>query len=365
MGLEEQKTVMDITRRSKRTRYIDIADYFTQLSSLLESGVSTAEAMELMCEGWEQAQMTRLARQFHGQVAAGRSLSEALAAEPSIIPPFITAVVAQGERDSELSGTLASVAQYLNNVSLLMPNQPSKLKRVFYYPLAVLAVVFIVSVMLLVFVVPQFAHMFSGFGSELPALTKIVLSVSEWFTAWFPLLLLLALLLLALWRWGIPRSASLQSMVIRLILIIPGYRQLYRKSNSSLLLTTWGFLLSRGMKLSEVIRASAQLPLGPYWRQNLLGVNEALTTAKASQITRSMGNGVTPRLGQLLALSNRLGTVDSLFLRQGEHYRKQVEDSYRNVVQLFEPLMIAIIGLIVGTLVLAMYLPIFKMGDVV
>jgi type II secretory pathway component PulF len=309
--------------------------------------------------------MVRLARQLHAAVNRGNSLGTTLASMPDFIPPFIAEMIAEAERKGELVAALNSCAEYLHSVSLLMPNQPSKIKRVLFYPIVVLAIVFVITMVLMVFVVPQFTIMFDGFAADLPALTAFVIAVSQTLEVWFPLLLLIAFALFALWRWGIPRSAAVQRMAIQLLSLVPGYRKLYRKIYSAILLLTWGFLLSRGMKLSEAVAASSQLSLGPYWREQLLAIKHEVDSDEFSTANMASRDLLTPRLAQLLMLANRLDNFDSLLSGQGSRYCQQVEESYKDVVQLFEPFLITLIGIIVGVIVVAMYLPIFMMGDVV
>ena len=349
----------------KRLRYADIADLFEQLSRFVQGGVPITEALNLMRDGWDQRRMIKFVGQLHDSVQSGSSLSVALSTQSNIIPRFITDIVAEGEQGDELADTLTTVADYFYRVSPLMPNQPSKIKRAFYYPLMVLLVVCIITMMLLIFVVPQFTAMFSGFGSDLPALTMMVVNASETAEAWSSVVLILALILVITFKWGSPRSARIQGLAIRLMTLAPGYRQLYNKGNSALLLLTWGFLLSRGMKISEAISASSQLGQGPYWRERLNHLAQAVSVDDQAAVKRRVGGLVTPRVEQLLTLAKRLDNLESLFVRQGNRYRQQVEESYRDVTQLLEPPLIIIIGLIVGTIVVAMYLPIFKMGSAV
>ena len=353
------------TAIGKHLRYADIADLFEQISRFVQGGVPLTEALNLMRDGWDQRRMVTFVGQLHDSVQSGSSFSMALSRQSNIIPSFIADIVAAGEKSDELADTLTTVADYFYSVDPLMPNQPSKIKRAFFYPLMVLLVVCIITMMLLIFVVPQFTAMFSEFGSDLPALTMMVVNASETAEAWSSVILIVGVLLVGLWKWGIPRSALIQRIAIRLMTLAPGYRQLYNKGNSALLLLTWGFLLSRGMKISEAISASTQLGLGPYWCERLNALAQATRANDQTALKVVTGGLVTPRVEQLLMLAKRLDNLDSLFMRQGNRYRQQVEQSYRDVTQLLEPPLIIIIGLIVGTIVIAMYLPIFKIGSAV
>lgn len=342
-----------------------LADLFEQLSRLLQADSDLATALEVLQGGWESPAMEHLVAAIHAEVKQGQPLSAALSSRPESCPPFLVQLVAEAEREGQLPAALAECSAYLRELGHYAPGEGSSLRRTLFYPLFVLLVIITVSSLLLVFVIPQFEQIFANFGVALPSLTLAVIAVANALKAFWPLLLLLLVLLVILWRWGLRRSAALQALAIGLLLRVPGYRTLYRRATAALLLNTWGVLMKRGRGLSEALAASAQLPLGPHLQRLLLGYAQALQHGERLDELLHRNALFAPRMVQLIRVCGRIKQPHELMLRQSQNYARQLERQRKNIAQLQEALLVLVAGVLVGTLVIAMYLPIFMLGEVI
>jgi len=356
---------MKRTIKAKHLPLDDLSNLFSQLAMLLKEGLGIEDALGIVQHGWERPAMQSLVTELYAGVGQGKRLSQLFSSYTKLLPPFLIEYLERAEKEGRLPEAAAEVASYLQATATLDMDRSGALRSTFFYPLAVLTVMLLISTVLMIFVIPQFESVFDNFGAQLPLLTQQVIHVSHGVEHYWPLIIAAVVIIALMWRYGIRYSARLHYLALRLLALLPGYGALYLHSRAARLLHTWGFLLGTGYTLQQAVAASAQLPLGPYY-QNMLQRLSAMSKSGSPLYQLLDAEMVIPkRVVQVVAVGARLSSAHSLFHAVAEHYTGQLEKRVRFMASLQEVILITLLALVIGTLVIAMYLPIFKLGEVV
>ena len=268
--------------------------------------------------------------------------------------------IAAGEQAGKLDIMLVRVANHKEKTALLK----NKVKKALFYPIAVLTIAIIVTSILLIFVVPQFAELFSGFGATLPWLTQLVISIANQFsTFWWLILFLIFPIFLC--RFYQKKNKKFAFIIDRLILQLPFFGKLIRKSIIARLTRTLATIFDSGIPLIEALNALPLIANNLVFRQ---GINEIQTAIKRGETLQQAlkKTHLFPNMSiQMVAIGEEAGKLSAMLEKVAEFYETEVDQMVDGLSQLLEPLIMAVLGVIIGGLVIAMYLPIFKLGTVI
>ena len=339
----------------------DIALFTRQMATMLKAGVPLLQAFDIIAEGFDNPRMRGLLEELKQDVMAGSSLTSALRKKPQYFDELYCNLIDAGEQAGALDTLLERVASYREKSERLK----ARVRKAMTYPLAVLVVAVIVSAILLLKVVPQFEVMFQGFGAELPALTRSVIALAEFLrhSGW---LLLGGLLAAALGVHQAQRRAPrfrdwLQTRWLDLPVVGP----LLRKSAVARYARTLSTTFAAGVPLLEALNSVAGATGNRLFKQAVLEIHQDVCTGM--QLHVAMRNsGVFPNLAmQMTAIGEESGALDEMLGNVASYYEGEVESLVDHLTSLLEPLIMGVLGVIVGGLVVAMYLPIFQLGTAI
>ena len=346
-------------RSRGRLKASDVAFFTRQLATMLRAGVALVQAFDIVADGAEKRRMADLVRGIRNDVSAGVSFATALARHPSQFDTLFCNLVDAGERAGALEAMLHRIAVHKEKTEGLK----SKLRRAMVYPVAVICVALAVSGILLIKVVPQFEQIFAGFGAELPAATVFVIAASEFAQAWWLLLLVTAAALLA----GIlaaRRTTRARELTDRCMLRLPVVGSIARKSAVARCARTMATTISAGVPLIEALNSVAGSAGNAVFAHEMRRIREQV--AGGRQISAAMrAGGVFPAIVvQMIAVGEESGTLDDMLDRSAAYYEEQVDNAVEGLTSLLEPMIMSVLGVLIGGLVIAMYLPIFQLGSV-
>ncbi|MDE0451936.1 MAG: type II secretion system F family protein [Gammaproteobacteria bacterium] len=334
--------------------------FFTrQLATMLRSGVTLVQAFDIVAAGAEKPSMASLVREIRNDVSTGESFATALRRHPAQFDSLYCNLVDAGERAGASEAMLDRIATHREKTEGLK----SKVRKAMVYPIAVICVALAVSGILLVKVVPQFEQIFAGFGAELPAATRLVIAVSEFAQAWWLPVLAAAAALLA-GTLAARRSRHATEAMDRIVLRLPIIGGIARKSAVARCARTMATTISAGVPLIEALNSVAASAGNSVFAREMRRVRDEV--AGGRQISAAMrNNGVFPVIVvQMIAVGEESGTLDDMLDRSAAHYEAQVDNAVEGLTSLLEPMIMSVLGVLIGGLVIAMYLPIFQLGAV-
>ncbi len=339
----------------------DIAVFSRQLATMLAAGIPLVQAFEIVGSGHEKASMQKLILDIKADVEAGISLHESLAKRPLYFDDLYVNLVEAGEQAGALDSLLDKVATYKEKTEALK----KKVKKALFYPTAVLAVAIIVSVILLIFVIPQFESLFKGFGADLPAFTQMVIDLSKFVQNDG---LFIALVLGGAgyaFTYFQKRSRKMREMLDRLSLKLPIIGPILNKAALARYARTLATMFAAGVPLVEALESVAGATGNIVYEDGVMRMRDEVATGQRLQ--RAMDNtGLFPNMViQMIAVGEEAGALDTMAGKVASFYEEEVDNAVDAMSSLLEPMIMAILGVLVGGLVIAMYLPIFKLGSVV
>ncbi len=346
--------------RASRVRPADLSLMTRQLAALLRAGVPLLQALDMLSRSLTSAALVALVQEVHDAVASGTALHEALAQHPQHFSGLYTSMVQAGESAGILDAMVERLAHTMEGNEALR----SRVRSALMYPSVVLGVAMAVLVLILVWVVPVFEEVFQSFGAELPWATQMVMALSEGLSASGPVLAL-ALLLGMLW-WQRPQTAKapLQIAKDRWLLKLPLLGPLVSTAVVARWAQTLSALLSAGVPLAEAMGPVAQACDHTVFARVTLQLQRQV--AQGSRLSEGMAQSgrFPPMLVQLCATGEETGALDSLLARAGDLMATELNDRVNGLSSLLEPLIIVVLGGLIGGILVAMYLPIFRLGQV-
>ncbi len=339
----------------------DIAIFARQLATMMTAGVPLVQSFEIIGRGHDKPAMQELVLGIKGDVEAGTSLAEALEKQPKWFDDLFVSLVGAGEQSGALEALLDKIATYKEKTEELK----SKVKKALFYPIAVLVVAFIVCAILLLFVVPQFESIFKGFGADLPAFTKMVINLSVflqkyWWAVFFGIGIAIFLFVNAK-----RRSPAMRRALDVFSLKLPIVGGILEKSAIARFARTLATMFAAGVPLVEAMESVAGATGNALFYEATLKMKDDVATG--TQLQQSMKQtGIFPNMMvQMVAIGEESGSLDEMLGKVADFYEDEVDNLVEGLSSLLEPLIMAVLGVLVGGLVIAMYLPIFKMGAVV
>lgn len=345
----------------KKIKPADIAIFARQLATMMKAGVPLVQSFDIVAEGLENPSMRELVIEIKNEVASGTSLAASIGKHPKYFDELFTSLVAAGEQAGTLETMLDRVATYKEKTEALK----AKIKKALTYPIAVVVVAVIVTGILLVKVVPQFAVTFSSFGANLPAFTLFVLHLSEAVQQWW--FIILAGMIGAVFAFGRARRTShkFAEYTDRLMLKIPVIGDIVYNSIIARFARTLSTTFAAGVPLVDALTSVAGAAGSIPYNDAILRIREDVTSGQ--QLNTSIkATGMFPSmLTQMVAIGEESGALDEMLEKVANHYEAAVDNMVDGLTALLEPMIMAILGVLVGGLMIAMYLPIFMLGSVV
>lgn len=350
-----------LLRREARITTTDIALMTRQLAILLEAGVPLLQSLKLIARSSSKSSFSLLIHQLANQVEEGTPLSSALRQFPNQFDALYCDLVHSGEQTGALDQIFEQIARYRERAEALK----ATVKKALFYPTLVLIVALVVTSILLLFVIPQFADIFDSFGAPLPLFTQGAIALSQWLQHyWFYLLLTLMLLGVG-YRRAWRRSAKWRYTTDRALLSLPIIGTIISKAALTGFARTLATTFSAGIPLVEGLAAAANASGNRIYRQAVLEIRTEVIAGTPIS-TAMQAAPVFPELMiQMVIVGEESGAIDTIMLKIAHIYEHQVNEMLAGLTSLIEPAIMVVLGLIVGSLVIAMYLPIFELGNVI
>lgn len=339
----------------------DIALFTRQLSTMLKAGVPLMQAFDIVGRGHANPSMGRLMNDIRMDVETGTSLTQAFRKYPLYFDPLFCNLVAAGEQAGILETLLDRLATYQEKTIALK----GKIKKALFYPISIIMVAILVTSIIMIFVVPSFKNVFTSFGADLPAPTLAVIAMSDFFVAnWYIVFGILfggGYFLLQSWK----RSPKVQATVDRALLKVPVIGELLQKGAIARWSRTLSTTFAAGVPLVEALDsvgpASGNAVYKEATRQLQGEVNTGIGLAQAMQNT-----GVFPTMAiQMTQIGEESGALDSMLSKVADYYEREVDETVDALASLMEPMIMVVLGVVIGGIVVAIYMPIFKLGQVV
>ncbi len=356
-----KKTALFSSAKKKPVQPKDIAIFIRQLSTMLGAGVPLVQAFDIIGRGHENPSVQDLVLSIKADVEGGSALADALARHPLYFDDLVCNLVHAGEQAGVLETLLDKIAVYKEKTEALK----SKIKKALFYPTAVLIVAFIVTAILLLFVVPSFEELFSSFGADLPAFTLMVIGLSKFMQAWWWAIFAIVGGGIYAFIQAKKRSRKFNHQLDILVLKIPVIGDIMRKAAIARYARTLSTMFAAGVPLVEALHSVAGATGNIVYSNAVMRMRENVATGMQLQLSMNQ-TGLFPNMVvQMVAIGEESGSLDAMLGKVADFFEQEVDDAVDGLSSLLEPLIMAILGVLIGGLVIAMYLPIFKLGEVV
>jgi len=339
----------------------DIAFFSRQMATMMKSGVPIVSALEIIGSGHKNPRMKKMVDTIRNDIEGGSSLYEAISRHPVQFDELYRNLVKAGEGAGVLETVLDTVANYKENIEALK----GKIKKALFYPIMVLAVALLVSGILLVWVVPQFEDVFKGFGADLPAFTQMIVNLSRFMVSWWWLILIVIIGAVVGFIAAYKRSPSMQHTMDRLILKVPVIGQLMHNSAIARFARTTAVTFKAGVPLVEALSIVAGATGNKVYEEAVLRMRDDVSVGYPVNMAMKQTNLFPHMVIQMTAIGEEAGALDAMLFKVAEYFEQEVNNAVDALSSLLEPIVMVVIGTIVGGMVIGMYLPIFKLASVV
>ncbi|MCB1729299.1 MAG: type II secretion system F family protein [Halieaceae bacterium] len=347
--------------QGKPIKPADIAIFTRQLATMLKAGVPLVQSFDIVAEGAEKPRMKELVGNIRNDVASGSGLAPSLAKYPRLFDDLFCSLVASGEDSGTLETMLDRVATYKEKTEQLK----AKIKKALTYPTAVVVVAIVVTAILLIKVVPQFAETFRSFGSDLPAFTLFVLTISNFVQKWWFVILLMIIGAIFLFREAKLRSVAFAEFLDRLMLRAPVFGGIVHDAIIARFSRTLATTFAAGVPLVDALESTAGAAGNSVYAKAIRQIKDDVTTG-STLYSSTKATGLFPNmLLQMMSIGEESGALDEMLDKVANHYEEAVDNAVDSLSSLMEPMIMAILGVLVGGLMIAMYLPIFMLGSVI
>ncbi len=346
---------------SKKITPFDIAMLTRQLATMMKAGVPLVQSFDIVADGLENKGLQELVTNIRNDISSGTSFAGALKKHPKHFDDLYCNLVDSGEKAGALESMLDRIALYLEKTEILK----KKVKKAMTYPAAIIVVAIIVTSILLVKVVPQFESLFQGFGAELPVFTQMVVRLSEWLQTWWFVVLLGIVGSIFLFKEAIRRSQTFSDFIDKYVLKLPVIGEILDKSAVAKFGRVLSTTFAAGVPLVDALDSVAGATGNAVYRDAINRIKNDVSSGTQLQASMRQQEVFPVMAVQLTAIGEESGNLDEMLEKVATHYEAVVDDMVDNLTALLEPVIMAVLGVLVGGLIIAMYLPIFQMGQVV
>ncbi|EPH3225374.1 type II secretion system F family protein [Pseudomonas aeruginosa] len=359
--LKVRKKGITLLGKGKRVKPMDIALFTRQMATMMGAGVPLLQSFDIISEGFDNPNMRKLVDEIKQEVSAGNSLANSLRKKPLYFDDLYCNLVDAGEQSGALETLLDRVATYKEKTESLK----AKIKKAMTYPIAVVLVAIIVSAILLIKVVPQFQSVFSSFGAELPAFTMMVINLSNLLQEWWLVVLIGLFSASFAIKESHKRSVNFRNTVDHYMLKIPIIGGILYKSAVARYARTLSTTFAAGVPLVEALDSVSGATGNVVFRNAVSKIKQDVSTGMQLNFSMRTTN-VFPNMAiQMTAIGEESGSLDDMLGKVAAFYEEEVDNAVDNLTTLMEPMIMAVLGVLVGGLIIAMYLPIFQLGSVV
>ncbi|MFT3762565.1 MAG: type II secretion system F family protein [Pseudoxanthomonas sp.] len=339
----------------------EIAFFSRQMATMMKSGVPIVQALEIIGGGHKNARMKKMVNELRADIEGGSSLTEAISKYPVQFDELYRNLVRAGEGAGVLETVLDTIANYKENIETLK----GKIKKALFYPAMTIAVALIVSAILLIFVVPQFEETFKGFGADLPAFTKMIVACSRFAVSyWLPILVVIVGAIFAFIFFK-KRSLAFQHFLDRMILKVPVIGQIMHNSAIARFARTTAVTFRAGVPLVEALDTVAGATGNTVYEKAVQRMKDDVAVGFPLNMSMKQTNLFPHMVIQMTAIGEEAGALDTMLIKVAEYYEQEVNNSVDALSSLIEPMIMVVLGVLVGGMVIGMYLPIFKLAATV
>ncbi|SFA92905.1 type IV pilus assembly protein PilC [Collimonas sp. OK607] len=360
-GILVTKVKKKTFRSGKKISDKDISLFTRQLATMMKAGVPLLQSFDIVAKGHANPSVSKLVNDIRGDVETGTSLSQAFRKFPLYFDPLFCNLVGAGEQAGILEDLLERLAIYKEKTLAIK----SKIKSAMFYPVSILAVAFIVTAVIMIWVVPAFKQVFSSFGADLPAPTLFVMAISDftvsnWYII-FPTIFAGLYLFFQSWR----RSLKVQRFMDQALLKAPIFGPVIRKATIARWTRTLATMFAAGVPLVESLDSVGGASGNAVYLDATKKIQSEVSTGTSLTTAMENSNVFPNMVTQMVSIGEESGSLDNMLGKVADFYEAEVDDAVASLSSLMEPLIMVILGVLIGGLVIAMYLPIFKLGSVV
>ena len=339
----------------------DIAFFSRQMATMMKSGVPIVSALEIIGSGHKNPRMAKMIGQIRSDLEGGSSLYEAVSKHPVQFDELYRNLVRAGEGAGVLETVLDTIANYQENLESLK----GKIKKALFYPAMTIAVALLVSAVLLIWVVPQFEDIFKSFGTDLPVFTQMIVAASRFMVGWWWAILLFVVIAVGGSVFMYKRSPKMQHTMDRLILKVPIIGQIMHNSSIARFARTTAVTFKAGVPLVEALGIVAGATGNKTYEDAVLRMRDDVSVGYPVNMAMKQVNLFPHMVVQMTAIGEEAGALDAMLFKVAEYFEQEVNNAVDALSSLIEPLIMVFIGVVVGSMVVGMYLPIFKLASVV
>ena len=336
----------------------DIAFFSRQMATMMKSGVPIVSALEIIGGGQKNPRMKGMVEQIRTDIEGGSSMYEAISKHPVQFDELFRNLVRAGESAGVLETVLDTIASYKENIESLK----SKIKKALFYPIMTIAVAIIVSAILLIFVVPQFEVTFREFGADLPAFTKMIVAASNFMVSWWWLILFLVVGAILGFIFFYKRSLGFQHFLDRAVLKIPVIGQILQDSAIARFARTTAVTFKAGVPLVEALESVAGATGNTVYEKAVYRIRDDVAVGYPVNLAMKQTHLFPHMVIQMTAIGEEAGALDTMLFKVAEYYEQEVNNAVDALASLIEPMIMVVLGVLIGGMVIGMYLPIFKLA---
>jgi type IV pilus assembly protein PilC len=348
-------------RSGKKIQEKDITLFTRQLATMMKAGVPLLQSFDIVAKGNENPAVSKLIQDIRADVETGTSLNQAFRKFPLYFDPLFCNLVGAGEQAGILEDLLTRLAIYKEKTLAIK----AKIKSAMFYPISILAVAFVVTAVIMIWVVPSFKNVFKSFGADLPAPTLVVIAISDFVVAYWYIIFgaLFGSLYLFFQSWK--RSEKMQRSMDRLLLKLPIFGAVIRKATIARWTRTLATMFAAGVPLVESLDSVGGASGNAVYVDATKKIQTEVATGTSLTVAMQNADVFPNMVTQMVAIGEESGALDSMLGKVADFFEAEVDEAVASLSSLMEPLIMVILGVLIGGLVIAMYLPIFKLGSVV
>ena len=357
----QKKTTSRFQMGGGKVKSADISLFTRQMATMMKAGVPLVQSFDIVADGADNAKLKTLIREIRTDVAAGNSFASAIKKHPKYFDDLFCNLVDSGEQSGALETMLERIATYKEKTESLK----GKIKKAMFYPVAVIVVAFVVSGILLIKVVPQFEQIFQSFGAQLPVFTQMVVNLSKAVQSYWIAFVLAIAAAVAGFAAAYQRSPQMRASIDRISLKVPVIGNILNKSAVARFARTLSTTFAAGVPLVDALTSVAGATGNVVYSDATLRIRDDV--ASGQQLNFAMRNtGVFPNMVvQMTSIGEESGALDDMLDKAASYFEEQVDNAVDALTSLLEPIIMAVLGVVIGGLIIAMYLPIFQLGQVV